>query len=405
MKTILSILMLLLLSASGCRKENPGGPGDPKQLTLPPKSEMVIAQGNGFGINLFREVALQEDGNMMLSPLSASVALSMLLNGSETATYEQIRDMLGFQGLTLEEINTVYLSLTSQLLNLDPKTTLTLANAVWYRNDFTVKPPFLDRMDKVFSAETGALDFLSPEALTTINGWARDNTNGKIDKVLEEISSDAVMFLMNALYFKGDWTYRFNASKTADMPFHPVPGESVIVPTMTGNFPVRVTYGEGYTAMELPYGQQNFAMVVIMPSGSLSTWLSGFDAGMWESITDALDKTPAGSKDVYLPKFKFDYEKVLNNQLKALGMTDAFSPMLADLSGISDQQIFVSFVKQNTFVDVNEQGTEAAAVTTIGVELTSLPEPVTINKPFIFAIRERTTNTLLFTGKVELPEY
>ena len=142
-----------------------------------------------------------------------------------------------------------------------------------------------------------------------------------------------------------------------------------------------------------------------MPSGQLSSFMNAFNGPVWQEITSGLDASTATTAELVMPKFRFDFEKVLNDQLKAMGMTDAFSPGMADLSGISDADIYVSFVKQNTFIDVNEEGTEAAAVTTIGVELTSAPEPVVIDKPFIFAIRERLTNTLLFIGKVEMPVY
>jgi serpin B len=178
-----------------------------------------------------------------------------------------------------------------------------------------------------------------------------------------------------------------------------------MVDMMQANLSFRQIFGLGYTAIELPYGRQNFSMVILLPVEGLDSFNNGFDGNKWHEITASLDGATPISRDLSIPKFKFSYEKQLNDQLKAMGMLDAFVPGLADLSGIADADLFVSFVKQNTFVDVNEEGTEAAAVTTIGVELTSLPDPVIINKPFIFAIRERMSNSLLFIGKVELPEY
>ncbi|HPF66024.1 serpin family protein [Lentimicrobium sp.] len=400
----ISVLLVSLLSP-GCKKEDDKSPQSPKPINLPVKAGLMISQSNSFGIDLFRETALVEEGNLMLSPLSASTALSMLLNGCGAETFTQIRDMLGYESLSLDEINENYNSLVSQLLAIDPKIQLALANAVWYRQDFEVKTPFLDRMQTTYKASTGSLDFLSPEALTTINNWAKDNTNGKIEKVLDEISPDAVMFLMNALYFKGDWTYKFDKSATAPLPFYPANGNAADVDMMNAEFPFKSFYGNNYKAIELPYGQQNFAMVLVMPSGPLGSFINGFNGPVWQEITSGLDASTAQTAELMMPKFRFDFEKVLNDQLKAMGMTDAFSPGMADLSGISDADIYVSFVKQNTFIDVNEEGTEAAAVTTIGIEYTSIPEPVVIDKPFIFAIRERLTNTLLFIGKVELPAY
>jgi serpin B len=176
---------------------------------------------------------------------------------------------------------------------------------------------------------------------------------------------------------------------------------------MNGKVGSKVTAGDNYKAIELPYGRTNFTMVIIVPDEPPASFNTSFTAERWNAITSAFDgQQEYGEKIVYMPKFKFSYEKVLNDQLQSMGMIDAFNAGLADLSGISDASIFVSFVKQNTFVEVDEKGTEAAAVTTIGVEVTSEPpqsKQFIIDKPFIFAIRERTTNALLFIGQIVNP--
>jgi serpin B len=404
--TFLFIIAAMLIGFSACKKENNEGPKEPITITLPEKASEVILQNNNFGIELFRNTALAENKNLMLSPLSANVALTMLMNGCNAQTYEQIREMLGYGDLTLAEINATYNSLVEQLLAADPQVTLALANAVWYRNGFAVKPTYLEALGSSFDAEIGALDFNSPSALEAINGWASDNTNGKIPKVLNEISPDAVMFLMNALYFKGTWTYQFDKSQTADRAFYFDDGSSKQTSSMASKISVRLFSTNDYAAVEMPYGRQNFSMILILPATTLDDFTENFDGADWSFLTNAFDGMTYTSKiEVTMPRFKFEFEKVLNDQLMAMGMTDAFNSELADLSGISDENIFVSFVKQNTFVDVNEEGTEAAAVTTVGIEITSGPQPFDVNKPFVFAIRERTTNTLLFIGKVENPEY
>lgn len=411
MKNSLLIILFLLAFAglSSCSKD-PGREPDltPKTLELTAKAAEVIEYGNDFGIGLFTRVAGVEDKNFMLSPLSASAALTMLLNGCAGDTYDQLRGTLNYpETMTISEINEVYKSLVGQLLDIDPKVKLALANAIFYRQGFNVKNPFLSTMDSDFDAEIAGLDFSLPSALTTINKWASDNTNGKIPKVLNEISGNAVMFIMNALYFKGDWSYQFDKDLTADRAFRTSSSNSVQVKTMKGDIGSRVTSGTGYRAIELPYGQTNFTMVVILPDGTLNDFYPSFTAEKWNTITSALDgQAEFGEVTVYMPKYKFSYEKYLNDQLQSMGMLDAFDPYLADLSGISDASIFVSFVKQNTFVEVDEEGTEAAAVTTIGIELTSMPpqpREFVIDKPFVFAIRERTTNTLLFIGQVVNP--
>ena len=399
------MVMALILTVS-CEKE-PAGPKEPVQLKLPAKSSEIISRSNSFGIDLFTETSSVEDDNLMLSPLSASTTLTMLLNGCNNNTYRQIRDMLGYEGYSSGEINNVYKSLVTQLLNLDPEIDLALANAVWYRNDFQVHQTYLDTMGTVFSAHIEALDFSSPSALNAINGWAKENTRDKIQNVLNEISPDAVMFLMNALYFKGTWTYQFDKEQTNDAPFYLAGGNVIQVETMRSEIPARLFSTPRCSAAELTYGRQNFSMVVIEPAGTLNDFLTEFDLAEWEGLMTGLSAITEPSEcEVWIPKFKFEYEKILNDQLASLGMMDAFIPAAADLTGISDESIFVSFVKQNTYVDVNEEGTEAAAVTTIGIELTSEgPDPFVVDKPFVFAIRERTTNTILFIGKVIQPEY
>jgi serine protease inhibitor len=407
---VLIILCLLgFAGLSSCSKE-PGQEPDltPKNLELTAKGAEVIAYGNEFGVELFTKVAQVENKNFMLSPLSASAALTMLLNGCAGDTYYQLKGTLKYpETMTISEVNEVYKSLVAQLLAIDPKVKLALANAIFYRHGFSVKNPFLSTMDTDFDAEIAGLDFSLTSSLATINKWASDNTNGKIPKVLDEISGDAVMFIMNALYFKGDWSYQFEKDLTSDRAFYTDGSNSVDVSTMKGDIGSKVTTGAGYRAIELPYGQTNFTMVVIVPAGTLPDFTASLDAEKWNTITSAFDdQEKYGELTVFMPKFKFSYEKILNDHLKSMGMIDAFNPDLADLSGISDESIYVSFVKQNTFVEVDEKGTEAAAVTTIGLSNTSLPpqpQVFAIDKPFVFAIRERTTNTLLFIGQVVNP--
>jgi len=391
-----------------CEKQ-PGEPDlTPKLISLTAAAPQAIQSSNDFGIELFKRTAETETQNLMLSPLSASTALTMLLNGCGGDTYDQLKETLKYpSGMTIGEINEAYKSLVDQLLDADPLVKITLANAIFYRNGFTVKPPFLSAMSNDYKATIGGLDFAAPSALTTINKWASDNTAGKIPKVLDEISGDAVMFLMNALYFKGDWSYQFDKSATEERSFHPDGGSTVSVSTMTSEVGAKVVSGNNYKAVEMPYGRTNFTMIVIVPTETLAAFYPSFTSGVWNSITSGFDGADEyGKLIVFMPKFKFSYEKYLNDQLQAMGMVDAFIPYQANLSGISDQSIFVSFVKQNTFVEVDEVGTEAAAVTTIGVEVTSFPPQPTqfvIDKSFVFAIRERTTNTLLFIGQVIKP--
>ncbi|HOU03078.1 MAG TPA: serpin family protein [Bacteroidales bacterium] len=396
--------------AGSCSKNENSEPDlTPKNITLTAMAPQAIESSNEFGIELFTKVAVSEDKNLMFSPLSASTALTMLLNGCGGDTYTQLQGTLKYpSGMTISDINEAYKSLVEQLLNADPKVKLALANAIFYRTGFVVKDPFLNVMNNDYKAYIKGLDFSAPSALTTINKWASDNTNGKIPEVLKEISGQAVMFIMNALYFNGDWSYQFDKSLTQDCPFYPNGGSTVNVSTMNGEVGSKTVNGNGFKAIEMPYGRTNFTMIVIVPDETLSDFYPSFTPTSWDQLTTNLDQIPEfGKRKVFMPKFKFSYEKYLNDQLGSMGMVDAFIPFQADLSGISDASIYVSFVKQNTFVEVDEEGTEAAAVTTIGIDVTSMPsEPpqFVIDKSFIFAIRERTTNTLMFIGQVVCPE-
>jgi serpin B len=405
LRLIIACLFITGLSMA-CDNQVSEPDSSPQILELPTKSAEVISGSNDFGIDLFTRTAREENGNLMLSPFSASAALTMLLNGCEAQTKTQLMQVLGFSAnMELEDVNRTYQSLLKQLLEADPKVNLAIANAIFYREGFSVKQPFLNTMTIDFNAQVKALDFDSPSAINAINKWASDNTNAKIPKVIDNISREMMMFLMNALYFKGQWSSQFDKSATESRPFYLEDGSIVQVPTMEGKPGVMRYYGNGYNVVELPYGRKNFSMVIVVPDGVLSEFYTTFDAATWKHITSVLDNQNEWIESrVALPKFKFEYEKILNDQLKAMGMNDAFIPYVADLSGISDSEIFVSFVKQNTFVEVNEEGTEAAAVTTIGVEITSIgPSGFIIDRPFIFAIRERTSNALLFIGAVANP--
>jgi serpin B len=259
-------------------------------------------------------------------------------------------------------------------------------------------------MDNHYQAHIEALDFRTQEALDVINQWASDNTNGKIPEVLDEISAEAVMFLMNALYFKGSWTWKFDKTNTSEKLFTTDNGSQVLVDMMSGEIPVRTVNHTDFTAVEMYYGRQNFSMVFMLPNTTVAELLQAYTADDWKQMTANLDAISDPTQVIItLPKFSFDYEKKLNDELKQLGMTEAFKLGLANLSNISDAGIFVSFVKQDSFIQLDEEGTEAAAVTTVGIEYTAIPEQVVINKPFLFAIRERTTNTLMFIGKVMDP--
>ena len=228
----------------------------------------------------------------------------------------------------------------------------------------------------------------------------RAKTNGKIPTILDDISPDEVMFLINAIYFKGSWRERFDPTKTIDAPFHGVAGDQP-VKLMHRNGKMGLLYSRDFDAVDLPYGNSAFTMTVVLPhqGTSVDAVASSLTASAWTTLVGQLHESTG---DLYLPRFKLEWERTLNNDLQSLGMHDAFIPDGADFTRMSPlgKNLFISVVKQKTYVDVNEEGTEAAAVTIVGISLTSAPPSFRVDRPFLFVIRERLSGTIIFMGKI-----
>jgi len=405
----LFILVLLFLPVMQSCEEASDNPG-PTPLDLTPKSRMLIQADNAFGLELFREVVGSEEDtkNIMVSPLSVSLALAMTYNGADGTTREAMEETLHLSGLTVDEINNSYKNLIRAMISLDPKVTLEIANSIWYRDDFFVEPDFLDVNQTYYDAEVMPLDFADPASLEIINDWVAENTNDKITKILDEIDPLDVMFLINAIYFKGIWTYQFDPELTSDLPFYLANGTTEEVSFMIMEADMMYYINDFFEAIELPYGKGDYSMIVMVPCSdkttgdvidqmtaeNLDSWFNGF------YLREGLK--------IHLPTFRFEYEKSLNEILSTLGMAVAFSPGEADFSKINPfYALFISEVKHKTFVEVNEEGTEAAAVTSVTISLTSI-EPSNLfeaNRPFLFLIKENTSDALIFMGKVALPVF
>jgi serine protease inhibitor len=337
--------------------------------------------------------------NYIISPLSLHMALGMLLNGSDKGSKEELLKTLNLEGLDIELINNNYLELIDKLPQLDNLVTNKLANSLWQKTGFNVEEDFKNTLKNYFKSELYEEDF-SPNTVTKINKWASDNTNEKIKKVIEEISADQVMFLINALYFKGDWALQFDKKKTRDALFSGTKKTSTVEMMAKLDTFAMADMGN-FKALDLDYGNGKYAMRVLLPNAnSISDIINTLDAARWKSMNEAM---AVQKVDLKLPKFKMEYEKNLNETLSHMGMPSLFTGA-ADLSKISGPagKLVVGFVKQNTFVAVDEEGTEAAAVTTVGIEITSVPSYPTfaVDKPFLFFIYEKTSGTIQFTGKI-----
>jgi serine protease inhibitor len=361
-----------------------------------------------FGLDLFRRIAdARPDANVVVSPLSAGLAVSMLANGAQGATLAGIERALA-TGMDLEALNGTNAALAEALRTGDVE--LAIGNSVWARQGVAFNPAFMERNRRFYGAEVAALDFDSPAAAERINRWVSDRTNGRITRMVEPpISPEVVMYLMNAVYFKGRWADEFQAGQTRPMPFRAAGGRTVQRPMMTRTGEYGYLGAEGFQAVRLPYRGGRFAMYVLLPDASSSVaalrqrltpqawaeWMGGF-----------------GQREVrvVMPRYRINVESRLNAPLQAMGMADAFSQTRADframLSPQSGGNVYVSEAKQKVFIEVNEEGTEAAAVTGIEMRATSAPpEPVSfvVDRPFLLAIRDDTTGALLFIGQVNDP--
>ena len=371
----------------------------------------VVTANTQFGFNLFNEIhKTEQDTNIFISPLSISIALAMTLNGAAGETEQAMTNTLKLQGLDSESINTNYAELRQILLTSDPKVTLTIANSLWARQGVQFKQDFLQRNTQFFEAEISTLDFNHPSAASAINQWVDDNTKGKIEKIVDEIDPAKVLFLINAIYFKGTWQREFDPLRTRDGPFFLSNGDEKQVPMMRQERWYPYYQGEDFQAIRLAYGDGQMGMYIFLPDreSDLNIFLQNLNADSWENWMSQFHEQEAF---LVMPKFKLQYEKMLNDPLKVLGMDIAFNPALADFSRMAPleslgKNLYIGEVIHKTFVEVNEEGTEAAAVTSVGVKATSagpLPIPFIVDRPFFFAIHDNKTKTILFMGTVVDP--
>ena len=414
MKTIRLIIpaIVILLLGYSCEKTKDVEPG-PKEINLTQKGKILVEADNIFGINLFKEVleAEEPEENVMISPLSVSLALAMTYNGADGDTKAAMEKTLELAGLTVDEINENYKMLIDALASVDPKVLMSIANSIWYRQEFDVEQDFFNVNQDYFYAKVAPLDFNNPDAVNTINNWVADKTNDKITEIINEIPSLAVMYLINAIYFKGIWKYEFDESDTQEKPFYLSDGTTKDVPTMAQEASFNYFSNDIMQAVEMPYGAGNYSMIILLPQYNKTPddIIDQFNNENWNSWLNEFYE--AEKVQIQLPKFKFEYKNLLKDELTNMGMGIAFDEYNADFSKINPlEQLYISKVIHKTFVEVNEEGTEAAAVTAVEISLTSAGGGngtifFHVNKPFIFAIKEKYTNTIIFIGKVMEPEY
>ncbi len=408
---LLLLFPFIALLFQACEGE--GDPSVPKtEISCGKDPELCsLAEANNkLGFDLLRRISADKPlNNVFISPTSIGTALSMALNGADQKTKDEMLALLGAGKKTLPELNAAYEKLISSLPSIDPKVKLSLANSIWYRKGFIVESSFLDVNRKSFFSEVRELDFSNPGAPGIINGWVNEKTNKLIPSIIDQIPDNAVMYLINAIYFKGQWTKAFNPKETYETEFSTGNRQSVKVKMMTYNYSYASRpYFETskFHGTLLPYGDSTYTMTFLLPKENytVNDILPDLNHSNWLAWANNIK-----SQEIFfgLPKFKMSYERTLNEDLKALGMKDAFVPGVANFSNINKTQkdLHISGVRHKSFIEVDEAGTKAAAVTSVEVGVTSVPNypNLVLNRPFLFIISENKTNNILFLGKMMDP--
>ncbi len=392
------VLASLLLLAS-CSSDVPEPTGKTKELA---------ASSTAFAFKLHGEALRQNEGkNVFLSPASVLFALSMATSGAAGETRDEMLSALELKGWKREDLDASCGALLRWLEGGEPGVRLDVANSAWLRQAYPFDPGYVNRLEDAYKARARTVDFNSPKSLQMINDWVKDRTQGKILKAgPDAIQPLDVLFLVNAVYFKGGWKKKFEKSLTRDQPFHLGNGKSKIVPFMQRTGYYDYADAKGFQALRIPYGEKGrMALYVFLPKegvtlARLQEQLAALGA-KWHSGLDG------NSVQLELPRFTLEFGITLKPALVAMGLKKAFSKE-ADLSGMSPRgrELFISEVWHKTYVDVNEEGTEAAAVTTVGVAKSAEPRgPLAfkVDRPFFCAIADDTTGTILFTGSIVDP--
>ena len=414
MKKITTSLLLLsiVLIFISCEKSNLDKENklpEPMKIQLRGSEASMQKSDQAFAFDFFAKVFDEEqndnDENFMVSPFSLSMALAMTWNGSAGDTKTAMQNTLGFEDWADEDVNKYFSKLKNAFQETDPSTKLSIANSIWTNQQVKIFPEFISLNKTYYNATVESVDFTNSATVGRINKWAADNTNNLIDKVLEKTKSDDLMYLLNAIYFKGIWVSEFDVKNTSKMNFTADNGSQVKVDMMHQEANFNYAHDETMQVVELPYGNKSFSMMVLLPKEDKN--LEDVAHVLQQSDYWSNLKREFGNKkvDLFIPKFKTEYSKKLNDVLTDMGMGIAFEADKADFSRMSDRDAYISFVTQDTYIATDEVGTEAAAVTVVGIVETSAPVTESVvfkaDKPFIYMIQENSSGSVLFMGAVK----
>lgn len=373
--------------------------------TLSATEHAGVQGGNAFALSLLQRVGATQSGNVLLSPFSVWTALGMTLNGAANETEREMRAVLGWDGQARADINAAYRDLATMLPTLDPRVVVKSANGIWVRTGITPDTTFSREMQQYFGATVTPL--ATPQAMfAAVNAWGNQQTNGLVPQVLQSPPpADLLMLLANAVVFDGQWREGFDTKDTRPATFRLGDGigaATVTVPTMHRSGGYRAIQAATYQAVELAYGNSAYSMLILVPTtGTLSALVAQLDTAMLSRVVVGLTPVPSNAP-LALPRFRLTGSVELSNVLAQMGMPRAFSSaaQFPRLTGLASK---IGFVQHGVSVEVDERGTRAAAVTVVGVVLVSLPMGYTVDRPFVFVIRERFAGTILFTGIVRDP--
>lgn len=371
--------------------------------------ERLVKASSSFGFQLFDRIATQDiNKNIFISPTSVTIALSMTYNGASGETQQAIAKALELQGIKIDEVNDFNRNIQQLLANGDTNVELNIANSLWARKDIALDKTFLNKVKEFYQAEITNLNFNDPNSVSTINAWVKQNTKDKIEKVVDRIDADSLLFLINAVYFKGKWEAPFEKALTQPQPFTLSDGAKIQHPAMSRSGEYRYYDAPTFQAISLPYGSGRFSMEVFLPkpNSNLVKFQQQLTAKNWQEWSTKFTRREGL---IQLPRFKVEYETSLKNVLQKMGMAIAFNPDKADFRNLTAVKAFISDVKHKTYVEVNEEGTEAAAVTSVEMRATSAipneepPFTMIVDRPFFFTISDRQTSTIIFMGAIQNP--
>lgn len=394
-KCIVTVVLASMILSSCSASEDKS---KPLNQSPRPDTASIAKAHNNFGLEILKVLNKEAEGeNVVISPTSIALALSMVYNGADGKTKDEMRKVLAFEGLDIDEINKASLALIESYKDTGSDFTLDVANSVWVQDGFDVKKEFVDDVEKNYNAKFQNIDFENEKAKDTINSWVKANTNDKIKSIVND-TQDLKLFLANATYFKGSWTEEFNEKFTSNRDFTNSDGTKSKIPTMSKVSELSYKETQDYQAVNLGYGKKaRTSMYIFLPKDH-DKFMNNMSHDSFEEMTEGFKETQI---DLKLPKFTSEYEADLIPPLRSLGMKEAFTSR-ANFEGIA-KKLAISSVTHKTFLDVNEEGTEAAAITGIGMITTSVPDypTMSVDRPFVIAMVDSETGEIIFTGSIK----